>query len=314
MTSPRSSPVRRSLPDRLAAGEVLLLDAAMGTDLDRRGLVTRLPLWSALGVLERPDLVRQIHADNLRAGADIVTTCTFRTTARTLARAGIDATGAAGLDALAVRLADEARRETGRDDALVAGSIAPLEDCYSPDLTPDDDTAFDEHRRQATNLATAGADFLLIETMPTIREAVAALRAARETRLPTTAGFVCAKPSGDEPVFLLSGEPLADAVAAVAPFSPAAILVNCSPAPVVTAAMAELRCAAAAPSGGYANAGRIDHLRGWEPDPAMTGDDYAAAVVPWLDLGASIVGGCCGSHAGHTAALRAMLEARRTAA
>lgn len=311
MTARGADSVRRSLPERLAAGGVLLLDAAMGTELDRRGLTTRLPLWSALGVLERPDLVRQIHADNLRAGADIVTTCTFRTTSRALGRAGIDPARAAPLDALAVRLADEARRETGRDDALVAGSIAPLEDCYSPDLTPDDATALAEHRRQAANLATAGSDFLLIETMPTIREAVVVLRAAAETGLPATVGFVCAQPEADGAVALLSGEPLADAVAAVESYKPAAIFANCSPAPVITAAMSELRGIAPIPYGGYANAGRIDDERGWEPDPAMTGYDYAAAVLPWLDFGASIVGGCCGSHAGHIAAVRALIDARR---
>ncbi len=310
MTSVHSVPARHSLPDRLAAGDVLLLDAAMGTDLDRRGLTTRLPLWSALGVLERPDLVREVHADNLRAGADVITTCTFRTTGRTLVRGGIDPARASELDALAARLADDARRETGREDALVAGSIAPLEDCYSPDLTPDDATAYAEHRRQAASLAAAGVDFLMIETMPTIREAVAALRAADETGIPATVGFVCARPDPDGPVLLLSGEPLRDAVAAVVPFAPAAVLVNCAPAPVIAAAMAELRDATAIPYGGYANAGRIDDVRGWEPDPAMTGDDYAAAVAPWLDLGARIVGGCCGSHAGHTAGVRALLDAR----
>jgi len=46
----------------------------MGSDLDRRGLATTLPLWSALGLIERPDLVREIHADNLRAGADVIIT------------------------------------------------------------------------------------------------------------------------------------------------------------------------------------------------------------------------------------------------
>lgn len=305
---------RRSLPERLAAGEVLLLDAAMGTDLDRRGLVTRLPLWSALGVLERQELVREIHADNLRAGADIVTTCTFRTTGRTLARAGLDPGMALELDARAVRIAAEARNQTGRDDALIAGSIAPLEDCYSPDLTPEPAIAFAEHQRQAANLATGGVDFLMIETMPTIREAVAALRAAGNTGVPATVGFVCAQAEAGGPVALLSGEPLAAAVAAVAPLAPAAILVNCAPAPVITAALAELRVATAIPFGGYANAGRTDDIRGWEPDPALTGEGYSESVAPWLDLGASIVGGCCGTHAEHTAAVRALLDARPCAA
>ena len=108
--------------ERLRLGPPLLLDAAMGSDLDRRGLPTSLPLWSAVGLLERPDLVRLIHLENLLAGADIITTDTFRTTARTLGKAGLDPARARDLDALAVRLAVEARAEAGRREVLVAGS------------------------------------------------------------------------------------------------------------------------------------------------------------------------------------------------
>src|SRR5690349_24971822 len=117
---------RPSLPERLRSGPPLLLDAAMGSDLDRRGLPTTLPLWSAIGLIERPDLVQSIHQDNLEAGADIITTNTFRSTARTLRKAGLDESAAGQLDRLAVELAQAARDATGRSDVLIAGSIAPL--------------------------------------------------------------------------------------------------------------------------------------------------------------------------------------------
>ena len=179
----------------------------MGTEIDRRGLPTTLPLWSALGLIERPELVRAIHVDNLLAGAEVITTDTFRTTARTLRRAGRDPAEAVVLDRLAVQLAAAARTEAGRPDALIAGSIAPLEDCYSPWLTPPLDVALAEHRQQAASLAAAGVDFLLVETMPTAGEAEAALLAAKETGLETTVGFVCAAPDAPhQPARLLSGE------------------------------------------------------------------------------------------------------------
>lgn len=282
----------------------------MGTDLDRRGLTTRLPLWSALGVLERPDLVRDIHVDNLRAGADIVTTCTFRTTGRTLAKAGLEPGLAVDLDRRAVELANEARAIAGRADALIAGSIAPLEDCYSPELTPDLTTASREHRSQARSLAAAGVELLMVETMPTVREAVSALAAARETGLDATIGFVCERGS-DGWVRLLGGETLSEAVVAVSRLDPAAIVVNCAPAPVIAAALAELRELTDVPLGGYANAGTVDHDRGWAPDPHLNGDAYAIQVAEWLGLGAKIVGGCCGTHAAHVAAVRQMLGAAR---
>src|SRR4051812_42661568 len=170
--------------DRLQSGPPLLLDAAMGSDLDRRGLATSLPLWSAHGLLERPDLVHQIHLDNLVAGAEIVTTNTFRTTARTLQRAGIDTALAPQLTVQAVNLAMQARSASGRSSAYIAGSMAPLDDCYLPVFETDPNVALVEHRAQAHSLKDAGVDFLMVETMPTSNEAVLALRAALETGLP----------------------------------------------------------------------------------------------------------------------------------
>jgi S-methylmethionine-dependent homocysteine/selenocysteine methylase len=294
--------------ERLRYGTPLVLDAAMGSDLDRRGLPTMLPLWSAVGLLERPDLVRQIHLENLLAGADVITTDTFRTTARTLRHAGIDPVHAAELDVLAVQLAIDARTEAGRPEALIAGSMAPLEDCYRPTFETPPEVALTEHRAQAGNLAAAGVDLILVETMPTAAEAEIALRAAIETGRPATVGFVCALPDRGQPVQLLSGETLHDAVARVSPLAPAAIFVNCAAPPVITAALRELRELTTLPIGAYANVGHGDDERGWSPHGAITGERYAAHAADWIALGARVVGGCCGTHPAHTAALRRLVD------
>jgi S-methylmethionine-dependent homocysteine/selenocysteine methylase len=293
---------------RLRSGPPLLLDAAMGSDLDRRGLPTTLPLWSARGLIERPHLVRQIHRENLLAGADVITTNTFRTTARTLRKAGLDPALAPELDALAVRLAQEAKGEAGRADALIAGSIAPLEDCYLPVFATPPEVAFAEHLAQARNLAEAGVDFLLIETMPTSAEAAIALQAAVEIGLPATVGFVCSPLEAAQPVRLLSGETLVEAVAGVIPSGPVGILVNCAAPAVIAAALGQLGELTSLPIGGYANVGHIDDITGWSPDERVTGPVYAARAQAWLDLGARIIGGCCGTHPGHTAALRTLID------
>jgi S-methylmethionine-dependent homocysteine/selenocysteine methylase len=280
----------------------------MGSDLDRRGLPTTLPLWSALGLIERTDLVRQIHRENLLAGADIITTDTFRTTARTLRKAGLDPARAPALDVLAVRLAEEAKNEAGRADALIAGSIAPLEDCYLPVFETPPAVAFAEHLAQGRGLAEAGVDILLVETMPTAAEAVVALQAAVETGLPATIGFVCAPLEEGQPVRLLSGEPLLEAAARVIPVGPAAIFVNCAAPPVIAAALRDLRETTSLPLGGYANVGHVDDAVGWAPDEGVTGEIYAEQARQWLALGARVIGGCCGTHAGHTAALRRAID------
>ena len=297
-----------AFPERLKRGPPLLLDAAMGSDLDRRGLATTLPLWSALGVLQRPELVYQIHLDNLLAGAEIITTNTFRTTARTLRRAGLDATEAPALDALAVSVARQARAASGHEGAFIAGSIAPLEDCYLPTFETSAETAMDEHRAQALNLKRAGVDFLMVETMPTATEAAIALRAALETGLPATVGFVCAERIPGGPVRLLSGETLEHAVEDVAALGPAAILLNCAAPAVINEGLRELRNLTSVPIGGYANAGSVNDATGWSPDEHMTSNRYASHARQWLSHGARIIGGCCGTHPVHTAALRELID------
>jgi S-methylmethionine-dependent homocysteine/selenocysteine methylase len=297
-----------TIGERLKNGAPLVLDAAMGSDLDRRGLPTTLPLWSAIGLLQRPDLVRQIHLENLLAGADIITTDTFRTTARTLRKAGTDPGRAAELDTLAVRLAVEARDEARRSAAWIAGSIAPLEDCYLPTFETPPEIALAEHRAQAGNLAAAGVDLIMVETMPTVAEAEIALRAAVETRRPATVGFVCAMPDRSGPVRLLSGETLDEAVARVSPLGPTAIFVNCAAPPVISTALRELRELTTLPTGAYANVGHVDDERGWSPDGGITGKRYAEHAAEWIDLGARVVGGCCGTHPEHTAALRRLID------
>jgi homocysteine S-methyltransferase len=289
------------LADRLARGRPLLLDGAMGTELDRRGVRTTLPLWSAIGVVERPEVVGEIHRDYALAGADVLTTNTFRTTRRTLEKAGRDPDEAEALDRLAVALAREAATDAG-SDALIAGSIAPLEDCYSPWLSPGLEIALAEHRIQAAQLANAGADFLMIETMPLIEEAEAAVTAALETGLEVTAGFVLGADGR-----LLSGESLDEAVTRLMKLRISAILVNCSPPSVISNGIAALRGLTSLPVGGYANLGIVNDVVGWSSDDSVTGPDYAHSALGWIANGASIVGGCCGTSIAHIRALRSAL-------
>jgi S-methylmethionine-dependent homocysteine/selenocysteine methylase len=298
---------RRSLGERLAAGETLVLDGATGTELHRRGVPTDLPLWSTRGLIERPEVVRAIHLDYARAGADVLVTNTFRTNRRALLRAGLGEEDIVRLNRLAVDLAREAREEAARPGVLVAGSLAPLEDCYSPWLSPPFNEALEEHWERARLLADAGVDLLLVETMPLASEAEAALMVARETGLEATVGFV-GTPEERGTFRLLSGEPLAEAVARVAPHGPAAILVNCVPPPVLAAALRELRDLTNLPTGGYANLGHVDDKVGWEAAAEFSGERYAAAAAEWLAVGARIVGGCCGTTPDHIAALRALLD------
>jgi S-methylmethionine-dependent homocysteine/selenocysteine methylase len=178
-----------ALRERLRAGPSLLLDGALGTELERRGVAATLPLWSTHALLRDPALVAEVHADYVAAGAEILTANTFRTQRRVLARDGIGGR-ARELTALAVGLARRAA-EARPGRVFVVGSAPPLEDCYEPERVPDAAALADEHALHAAHLAAAGVDGILIETMNTIREAVAATLAARAHGLPCLVSFVC---------------------------------------------------------------------------------------------------------------------------
>ena len=279
----------------------------MGTELQRRETDTSLPLWSARALIADPEIVWTIHGDEVAAGADILTANTFRTHARSLARGGVGER-AAELSALAVRLAHQAAATPGRE-VFVAGSLSPLEDCYRPDLVPDDAALAREHGAQARFLADAGVDLLLAETHNTVREAVAAARAARETGLPFVVSMVT-----DGSGRLLSGEPLSGAAEALLPIEPDALGINCVPAVKLAGDLAALT--AAAPGrrlAAYGNLGLPAEGPGWKFTDELEPEDYAREAERWLGLGARIVGGCCGTTPAHTRALRALLNARPAA-
>jgi S-methylmethionine-dependent homocysteine/selenocysteine methylase len=318
----------------------------MGTELARRGADTRPPLWSARALRTAPDLVRTIHAENLAAGADVLTANTFRLHRRNIEREpggffleGERDTSARHLIAKAVTLArnaaslrsSKAENSTSLSEpsapaesrslhpskkigvaevetsparlVRVAGSLAPLEDCYRPDLVPDDLTLVREHREMAEALAAAGCDLILVETMNAVRELVAATRAALATGLPVVASMVT-----DGAGRLLSGESVEEAAGALLSLAPRpdAIGVNCVPARVIGSDLARLRAAAPGiPLSVYANTGRaLDEAAGLYTDP-VSPEAYARLAAGWLaGGGVALLGSCCGTTAAHTAALR----------
>ena len=290
--------------ERLRSGPPLLLDSAMGTELQRRDADTSLPLWSARALLRDPELVWTIHCDEAGNGADVLTANTFRTHGRTLARGGLGERSAE-LSALAIRLAHQAASLRGRE-IFVAGSLSPLEDCYRPDLAPDQDEVVREQAAQARFLADAGVDLILAETHNSIREATAAAQAARATGLPSVISLVT-----DGEGRLLSGESIEAAARQLEPFAPDALGINCVPARRLADELAGLAAAVPGrPLAAYGNLGLPADERGWAFTEELEPAAYAELARQWVALGARIVGGCCGTTPAHTRALRNMLDSR----
>jgi S-methylmethionine-dependent homocysteine/selenocysteine methylase len=289
------------------AKDLVILDGALGTELERRGFHSRLPLWSAWAVIEAPDLLRSIHADYVRAGAQVITAATFRTTRWTLSKEN-RADRAERLTAEAISLARSSLIPHPSSFLRVAASLAPLEDCYRPDLTPDDETLLREHEHTAKSIVAGGADLILVETQNSNREARIATEMALNTELQVWTALM---PRSATEMF--NGDSLADAALAVYALGADAVLINCCPPSIAEAAFVTIRNAIPSgeiPLGVYPNFGLPDPVRPASkehPHRAFRDQLSPADFAQWGDkmrgLGATIIGGCCGTTPDHISAL-----------
>ncbi len=276
--------------------KLVLLDGATGTELNRRGINTGLPLWSANALTTDAGLnvLRQVHLEYLNAGADVITTNTFRTNRRALVGTRFSARD---LTLRAVATAREAVGELG-SSSLVAGSLSCLEDCYRPDLVPASNDCLIEHSERIHHMLEGGVNLLLIETMNSIGEAVIAAKIATSTGLPTWVSFVC-----DENGFILSGESLKHAADLLMPLGVKALGVNCMPAHTLAQPLAELRaiCGEDFPLLAYGNIGQVDNEQGWINTDSTAPEGYLQHAQSWP---AQIIGACCGSTPEHIRKLK----------
>jgi S-methylmethionine-dependent homocysteine/selenocysteine methylase len=298
-----------NLKGRIRNREIVILDGGIGSEMLRRGLT-----WEGHKVESEPDAIRAIHADYIRAGADVVSTNTFQLARRSYLNHFADPDhmrriGAPDLETRArvliregVKRALEARDQAGRGNVCVAGAMTTLEWCFRPDMTPSLEDMRAEYRETIQAFKDAGADLMLFETFNSSKEARTAFEAAREVGIPAWLSFVC-----DWQGRLLDGETAAQLHEGLAGLEPDALLFNCAPVPDITRALGKLaREYSNGPRpalGGYAHVGRFD-----PPDWMFTDeyppDRYLSACREWVSMGAQVVGGCCGTRPMHIEALK----------
>ncbi len=293
----------------------VILDGGMGRELRFRGVDILNTIWSANGLLTAPEIVQQIHADYIAAGADIITTNSYGIIKGDLAKEGIE-DRFAELNELAGELAVAARDAADRP-VMIAGSLPPLFGSYRPDLVREQDEIEPLYREQAELLAPY-VDFFLCETMSSAAEGVAAATAAVSTGKPVWVSWTLHE---DRSGRLRSEETITAAIAALGDLPVTGYLANCCAPESITAALPELVAGGAKFVGGYANT-FIPVPLTWTLDGAnesdgkielrddLDPDAYAEHVTNWLDLGATVVGGCCGTRPAHIARIAEIVTAR----
>ncbi len=282
---------------------LVILDGAMATELERHGAVLNDHLWSAKILLEAPELIRHVHLDYFRAGADVATTASYQASFEGFAKKGIGRAETVRLLELSVKLACEAREQFWSDPAnrvgrlrpLVAASVGPYGACladgseYRGDYGLTVEELMDFHRPRLKVLAGAGADLLAVETIPCLEEAEALVKL-----LPELSGRKAwLSVSCRDEKSLNHGEPIESAIElADACDQIVAVGVNCTPPEFVEGLLKRAARFTSKPLLVYPNSGE-----GWDAVnkcwlPARHGAGLSLARQ-WMEAGAKLIGGCC---------------------
>ena len=273
----------------------LILDGALGTELMRRGLKLPLPLWSAEANITHQKDVISIHKDYVKAGADIITTNTFRSTTWTYRRAGFSNKRATERAKSSLMKAVESAHQS--NPSLIAGSITSIEDCYQPSLFPGKSVAEDSIGETLSWFKEAGVKIILFETMSHLEEIKIAVRMAADFKTKWLSLIL----NNDKK--LLSGHSLDD----VFKFSKSEVdclLMNCNSFEKTNVSLSDFLNQWGSDWGVYPNFGIT------EPEPDGTMDIkisdklFSENINNYIKKTPFIIGSCCGSSPIHTAMIK----------
>jgi homocysteine S-methyltransferase len=284
--------------------DVLVIDGALATELERRGCDLNDKLWSAKILLEQPDIIKQVHRDYFEAGADCAITASYQATIAGFAKRGLTEREAIALIKKSVELAREARDEYWADGAnrlrrprpLVAASVGPygafLADGseYRGNYGLSQQELMDFHRPRMKALIEAGADLLACETIPCVIEAQALARLLRE--FPDTCAWITFTARDEK--HISEGQLFSDCIRQLQDHPQiAATGINCTSPAYIPALIRAAREATEKPIVVYPNSGETYDAatNNWNGLPALY--SFGEQAREWYAAGARLIGGCC---------------------
>ena len=310
--------MRTSLEETLQTVGIMVIDGSMSTSLEALGCDLNDSLWTAKALAECPGLVEQVHRDFFRAGADCGITCSYQATIPGLMAKGYPLDQAEALISRSVALFLQARdawweaegKAAGRAYPLCLGAVGPygayLADGseYRGHYGVSDQVLRDFHRRRMELLWAAGADLLLIETQPSLREAQIEAEIAEELGAAYWISFAC-RDEGH----IHEGDSIEACARAFATGYPGLQMlgVNCTPPAYMEVLIHRLCQNTSLPVAVYPNSGEEydPRTKGWHGQQA--GPSFGEYAERWMRAGAKAVGGCCRTvarHIGEVAAAR----------
>ncbi len=315
-----------NLDRRLQNREVILLDGAVGTQLQAMHVPMNKHAWAAEALHTHPFTVRRMHENYIAAGVDVITANTYASARHNLEPLGLgDLT--AELNLRAVMLAQDARDHAAKARPVyIAGSVSNFGLLAGlASYSPEDYAQYFAHRsevsesqaranlrEQADLLAEAGVDLLLVEATGSTVQRKWVLEACAATGLPVWVGFKCHQEPGDATVRIgyRSEAALADEFEEVMALGGSAVNVFHTGVETSSAAIPVLRDLWKGPLGVYPEADRHDYVAAYR-DPTeetrVSPDDFVRSARGWVDQGVQIIGGCCGIELDHIRPLREAL-------
>jgi len=282
----------------LDRGDVVLLDGATGTELQKRGVPMHDTAWSGAAVADHGDVIRGLHEDYIRAGARVITTNTFSTGRHSLEPAGLG-DQVAFVNRRAVALACEARDAVADGPIAIAGSVCEwVYDKRSRFTSPA--ALAESFAEQCALLAEAGVDVINVEMCQRLPDSELAVRAALSTGLPVWAGVSCRRIEG-RPVQTFDEETRGDLeplVERLAELGAGVLSVMHTPVTDVEEGLAVVRRHWAGPIGASPESGYFA-MPNWQFVEVIAPQDFAARARAWIAAGVRLVGGCCGLGPAH---------------
>lgn len=303
--------MKNSIENIIKENKIMVIDGSMSTPLENRGVSLNSKLWTAKILAEQPELIKQVHKNYFKAGADCGITCSYQASIPGLMENGYMLEEAENLIRSAVKIFCEARdewweeeegREAGRAWPLCLGAAGPygayLADGseYRGNYGITDEQLKEFHKRRVELLHEAGADIILFETVPSLKEAKVEAEIAEEYGYDYWISFSCLSEN-----IICEGTPIAECATTFAKGYPhlKMIGVNCTKPEYITGLIHKIKENCDIPIGVYPNSGEeYDAVKKvwFGKQSALSFEQYA---YNYMKSGASAVGGCCTTVAKH---------------
>ena len=274
----------------------LILDGALGSLLQQYSVPSSKKVWMTLANTNYPDTLLKIHKEYIDAGADIITTNTFRT--NPVALSEFSQTKQLELIKAAVTIAKDARNDL---PVFIAGANAPAEDCYQKERTISNKELEINHHNHIKTLIDNGVDFILNETQGHFDEIRIICRYCSRNSIPFIVSIYL-----DENMTLLSGEPPEKVISFIWEHEPLAVGINCI-SPALFNALDKhfiknwgyyLNCGSGNPEDTIIQCG-------------FSPEDYLETVKDSLKFSPSFIGACCGSNPVHIRKIKEYLDGKK---